>query len=72
MTSGVYHTLRCFTEQVQSLIGKGRCEYDENVRPAGSLQASVEKIERDTGWKNETEFTDGVNRYLEWKKLYRM
>lgn len=65
VTSGEYHSLKYYTEFVHNeIIKSGKLEYDENNHPKVSLQASVDKIQKDTGWKPEIEFKKRIYNYI--------
>lgn len=63
IANGDYHPLRMFTDKIgKELFSQGTLLYDEKVHPPFSLQPSVRKIYRDTGWMAETSFLDGVRK----------
>lgn len=63
IANGDYHPLRVFTDKIRKeLFPQGTLLYDEKVHPPFSLQPSVRKIYRDTGWMAETSFLDGVKK----------
>ena len=59
---GDYRPLREFVETVHGKVGIDVpiLYRDKGQEPLVSLQPSVEKIKRDTGWKPEVEFPDGL------------
>lgn len=59
---GDYRPLRSFTEELLKYIGHGQITYGKEVRLPVSLQPSVEKICRDTGWRAKLSFGEGIRR----------
>lgn len=58
---GDYHPLRYFTDQIASHYGADGCiHYGTDARQPISLQPSVEKIKRDTGWRPRVDFLQGI------------
>ena len=63
---GDYQPLRSFIEQVRQAIDPGVPVSYGQEAGLFSLQPSVEKIRRDTGWRPTTDFTEGLRRgYME-------
>ena len=61
---GNYRTMREFVEITKGRVGsKARVAYDEMSASLYSLQPSVEKVKRDTGWLPQVEFCAGIRRY---------
>ena len=61
IANGNYRPLREFTEELrQEIPSKGRIIYGKPLDGATSLQASVDKIRRDTGWKAKIGFREGL------------
>ncbi|SFH76376.1 Nucleoside-diphosphate-sugar epimerase [Selenomonas ruminantium] len=68
VANGDFHPLKYFTEEIRKLIApNGNLLYGEEVVNATSLQVSVDKIYKDTGWRAQIEFKKGIamtNKYL--------
>lgn len=60
IANGDYKPLREFAETVREHYNKGRIIYGEDPDPYVSLQPSVEKLKRDTGWSPRKEFSDSL------------
>lgn len=61
VANGAYRPLRLFTEELrQEIAPDGDIVYGDPLDGATSLHVSVEKIQRDTGWKAGTLFREGV------------
>ena len=65
---GEYRNLKLFTEEMREYMASegfndGRIIYGEDPDPFISLQPSVEKIRRDTGWQPQRSFLDSVKDY---------
>ncbi len=64
VASGAYRPLMEYTEELRHIIGgKGKIIYGDDTEPFISLQPSVEKINRDTGWKAKRSFFDSIKDY---------
>ena len=61
---GSYRQLREYTQEVYEILGrKGEIIYGEDPEPYISLQPSIEKIKKDTGWKPKKSFKDSISDY---------
>lgn len=60
IANGEYKKLKEFAEIVKSKYSKGTITYGDDPSPYVSLQPSVEKIRKDTGWKPEYRFEDSL------------
>ena len=64
IAKGDYRPMREFVEITKGRVGsKARVAYDEMSTSLYSLQPSVEKVKRDTGWLPQVEFCAGIRRY---------
>jgi len=62
---GGYRPLRDFVEETARICGyKGRLTYGKDPEPFVSLQPSVDKLKRDTGWAPEVSFETGIKELL--------
>ena len=61
IANGGYRPLRDYIEEARAVIAP-QCDVTYGAADAGvfSLQPSVEKIQRDTGWMPVTDFVDGL------------
>lgn len=65
IASGENRPLREYAEIIRNTVAPEiAIEYGAEQRNIVSLQPSVEKIERDTGWKAEASFAEGIKREL--------
>ena len=61
VANGDYRQLKSFTEEIREIVAPNvELNYGSANNQAYSLRPSVEKIQRDTGWKAQTEFKDGI------------
>jgi len=61
IANGSYRPLKEFIEEAKCILGSNsEVIYGGNPKPFVSLQPSVEKIYRDTGWKPEISFAEGM------------
>lgn len=61
VANGDYRQLKSFTEEIREIVAPNvELNYGSANNQAYSLKPSVEKIQRDTGWKAQTEFKDGI------------
>ena len=61
VANGDYHPLKYFTEKIREIVAPNRkIFYGEELENATSLQVSVEKIKKDTGWSPQVEFGEGI------------
>ena len=68
IANGNYQCLREFVAIViKSFDYKGKINYGEDPNPYVSLQPSVEKIKKDTGWTPQVSFDKGVELLKEYK-----
>lgn len=64
IASGTYRPMREFVELAKDFVGSKACvAYDEMSTSLYSLQPSVGKIKRDTGWEPQVEFCLGIGYY---------
>lgn len=64
IANGSYMPMREFVELVKNFLGsKAGVIYDEMSTSLYSLQPSVDKIKRDTGWLPQMEFYSGIGNY---------
>ena len=64
IANGTYRPMREFVELAKDFVGSNACvAYDEMSASLYSLQPSVEKIKRDTGWLPQMEFCSGIGHY---------
>lgn len=64
IANGDYKTLREFVEEAKSIIAPSATVcYGEDPSPYVSLQPSVEKTKRDTGWAPTVSFAKGLQSY---------
>jgi len=64
IANGDYHPLKYYTELAKEMINpNGKIIYGEDPNPYVSLQPSVEKIRRDTGWCPQIDFVDTLKVY---------
>ncbi|MBP3297961.1 MAG: NAD-dependent epimerase/dehydratase family protein, partial [Lachnospiraceae bacterium] len=64
IANGNYHPLRYYVEQARVILGsESKVFYGKDPEPYISLQPSVEKIRRDTGWMAVTGFADSIAQY---------
>lgn len=61
IANGAYRPLRDYVEEARSLLhSQSIVHYGEDPVPFVSLQPSIEKIVRDTGWKPKISFAEGI------------
>lgn len=61
IASGAHRSLKEFIEEAKRVFGSNsEVNYGEDPRPFVSLQPSVDKIFRDTGWKPKISFSEGI------------
>lgn len=61
---GDYRPLKDYTEELRGIVApEVTIEYGEDANPFISLQPSVEKIRKDTGWKPKRSFADSISDY---------
>jgi len=66
VANGKYHPLCYYTEILRECFApKRKLRYDLDISPIVSLQPSVEKIYKDTGWRAEISFVDGIKRCVD-------
>ena len=63
IASGDYRPLKEYTEELKGIVGSGNIIYGEDADPYVSLQPSVEKIRKDTGWSPKRSFIDSIKDY---------
>ena len=63
IASGEYRPLREYTEELRAIVGSGNIIYGDDPQPFISLQPSVEKLKRDTGWSPTRVFEDSIRDY---------
>ena len=64
IANGDYRPLKEYTEELKRIVGgTGVIAYGDDPTPFVSLQPSVEKIRRDTGWKARRSFSDSIEDY---------
>lgn len=61
IANGDYRPLREYVEEARMILGsESRLSYGNDPDPYVSLQPSVQKIYKDTGWKARTSFCEGI------------
>ncbi len=60
IANGDYRPLKEYAEIVRTKYQKGKIIYGDDPSPYVSLQPSIEKIRKDTGWKAEYRFEDSL------------
>ncbi len=60
IANGDYRPLKEYAEIVRTKYPKGKIIYGDDPSPYVSLQPSIEKIRKDTGWKAEYRFEDSL------------
>ena len=66
---GAYRPLWEFTERLKAMISPDtQIEYGEDPNPFVSLQPTVEKLKRDTGWSPRRSFEDSIRDYEDFDK----
>ncbi len=66
IANGDYKPLKQFVECAKKTLNSGsKVVYGNRANPFVSLQPDVSKIKRDTGWKPEISFIDGIKRFSE-------
>ena len=61
IANGYFHPLKNFTEKIKEIVApNGKIFYGEELEKATSLQVSVEKIKKNTGWSPKISFSEGV------------
>ncbi|MCR4901249.1 MAG: NAD(P)-dependent oxidoreductase [Butyrivibrio sp.] len=67
IANGDYKPLKVYLEEMKTILCKSaELEYDMNNVPKVSLQPSIDKIYKDTGWKPEVTFEEGIrNTFLD-------
>ena len=65
VANGDFHPLKFFIEEIREIItSRGNIFYGEELENATSLQVSVEKIKKDTGWSPRVDFRDGIKEII--------
>ena len=66
LAGGAYRPLREYTEELRRLVNSAaEIHYGSDPEPFVSLQPSVEKLKRDTGWRPKRSIEDSVRGYEE-------
>ena len=61
IADGRYRSLRSFVKDIENLYdARGFVKFGEDPEPFVSLQPSIEKLQKDTGWKPCVRFEDGI------------
>ena len=64
IANGDYHPLKYYTELAkQNINPKGKIFYGQDPNPYISLQPSIQKIVKDTGWSPKIAFIDSIRKY---------
>ena len=64
IANGDYHPLKEFTEQIRTALNpEAQIIYGELPSPLVSLQPSMEKVSRETGWKPKVSFMESISEY---------
>ena len=64
IANGDFRPLQEYVETVRNICGGGEVSYGEDPNPFVSLQPSMAKLKRDTGWYPTVGFEDGIKELL--------